>query len=49
MNAMQTATKNADEMLKRLQADYNARRQLAITNELSEIAAAAQTIAEKAI
>lgn len=36
MNAMQSATKNADEMLDRLRADYNARRQLAVTNELSE-------------
>ncbi len=49
MNAMQTATQNADEMIARLQAEYNAGRQLAITNELSEIAAAAQTVAEKAI
>ena len=49
MNAMQSATKNADEMLDRLRADYNARRQLAVTNELSETAAATQAVAGKQI
>lgn len=42
MTAMQNATKNADEMLERLQKDINAQRQLAITNEITEIAAATE-------
>ena len=41
MNAMQSATRNADEMLDKLSREYNAARQLAITNEITEIAAAA--------
>lgn len=42
MAAMQSATKNADEMISRLQKDINAQRQLAITNEITEIAAATE-------
>lgn len=42
MNAMQSATKNADEMIKSLNSQFNAARQLAITNEITEIASAAQ-------
>ncbi len=42
MNAMQNATKNADEMLQKLQLQYNTVRQLAITNEITEIAAATE-------
>ena len=40
MTAMQNATKNADEMIARLSAQINAARQLIITNEITEIAAA---------
>jgi len=49
MNAMQTATTTADEMIQKLEFEYNQQRQLAITNEITEIAAATQTIEEKAI
>jgi len=37
MMAMDTATKNADEMIARLQIKYNQARQAIITNEISEI------------
>ena len=47
MNAMQSATRNADEMIAKLQEKINAARQLAITNEITEIAAA--TSAEGAV
>lgn len=40
MTAMQNATKNADEMISKLGAQINAARQLMITNEITEIAAA---------
>lgn len=43
MTAMQNATKNADEMIARLGAQINAARQLMITNEITEIAAATNT------
>ena len=39
MNAMQSATHNADEMIKHLSAELNAARQLQITNEITEISA----------
>lgn len=42
MTAMQNATKNADGMIERLQNDINAQRQLSITNEITEIAAATE-------
>ncbi|MBQ7725905.1 MAG: ATP synthase F1 subunit gamma [Clostridia bacterium] len=42
MAAMQNATKNADEMLERLNTQIHTARQLAITNEITEIAAAAE-------
>lgn len=48
MTAMQSATRNADEMLRKLEAAYNTARQLAITSELVEIAAATELI-KKAI
>jgi F-type H+-transporting ATPase subunit gamma len=48
MNAMQSATKNADEMIDKLSREFNAARQLAITNEITEIAAAAN-LSENAI
>ena len=44
MSSMQTATQNADEMLKELKAQYNMQRQLAITAELTEISATTQTL-----
>ena len=40
MTAMQNATKNADEMIADLSRKINAARQLMITNEITEIAAA---------
>lgn len=49
MSSMQTATQNADEMLKKLRSDYNMQRQLAITAELTEISATTQTLSEKSI
>lgn len=42
MNAMQSATKNADEMIDELSNELNAARQLQITNEITEIAAATE-------
>lgn len=42
MTAMQNATRNADEMIDQLSADLNAARQLQITNEITEIAAATE-------
>ncbi|MBO5462167.1 MAG: ATP synthase F1 subunit gamma [Clostridia bacterium] len=42
MTAMQNATHNADEMLKHLSTELNAARQLQITNEITEISAAAE-------
>jgi len=44
MTAMQSATRSADEMIRKLEAAYNAARQLQITSELVEIAAAAELI-----
>ncbi len=48
MNAMQSATKNADEILDRLKSAYNIARQAQITQEITEItsAAMAQTAEE---
>ena len=37
MNAMQSATDNADELLKKLKLQYNTARQTAITQEITEI------------
>jgi F-type H+-transporting ATPase subunit gamma len=48
MNAMQSATKNADEMIDKLTRELNAARQLSITNEITEIASAS-SLSEKAI
>lgn len=42
MTAMQNATKNADKMIARLSEQINAVRQLIITNEITEIAAASK-------
>lgn len=44
MTAMERATKNADKMLSKLLHQYHMARQLAITNELSEIVGAANAI-----
>lgn len=46
MTAMQSATDNADEMIRKLTLGYNAARQLAITSEINEIANAAELAAE---
>ena len=40
MNAMQSATRNADEMLGKLRLDYNLARQAAVTQEIAEISSA---------
>jgi len=48
MNAMQSATKNADEMIDKLSREFNAARQLSITNEITEIAAAS-SLSENAV
>lgn len=42
LEAMQSATRNADGMIEKLHMDMNAARQLAITNEITEIAAAGE-------
>ena len=42
MTAMQSATKNADKMIDKLAREINAVRQLSITNEITEIAAATE-------
>lgn len=44
MNAMQSATNSADDMLKALQQQYNMARQAAITREITEISGAAQAL-----
>ena len=41
-NAMQSANKNADEMINTLNLSYNRARQAAITQEITEIVAGAQ-------
>ncbi|MDR0840363.1 MAG: ATP synthase F1 subunit gamma [Christensenellaceae bacterium] len=46
MNAMRSATENADEMLQKLQLQYNLARQGAITREITEIAGAAQALGQ---
>ncbi len=47
MTAMQSATRNADEMLKKLRSKFSIARQFAITQEISEITAAAEALAKK--
>lgn len=44
MNAMENATNNADEMLEKLNLDYNRARQAAITQEISEIVGGASSL-----
>ncbi len=44
MNAMQSATQNADEMLQKLKLRYNLARQTAITQEIAEISGAAEAL-----
>jgi len=44
MNAMQGATRNADELIKKLRSQYNAARQAAITQEITEITGAARAL-----
>lgn len=47
MEAMNTAGKNADDMLKRLRTQYNALRQAAITREMIEITSGAKALRRK--
>ncbi|MCR5324376.1 MAG: F0F1 ATP synthase subunit gamma [Lachnospiraceae bacterium] len=47
MTAMNSAGKNADDMLKKLQLQYNSIRQAAITREMTEIAAGAKALKQK--
>ena len=47
MNAMRSATNNADEMIKDLTRKFNSIRQLAITAEITEITTAAKYAAEQ--
>ena len=44
MQAMDSATSNAEEMIQKLSLDYNRARQGSITQELTEIIAGAQAI-----
>jgi F-type H+-transporting ATPase subunit gamma len=44
MTAMHQATDNATDMIKNLTLDYNKARQAAITNELIEIVAGAESL-----
>lgn len=48
MTAMNSAGKNADDMLKKLRIQYNGIRQAAITREMTEIAAGAKALKQKA-
>ena len=43
-NAMESATNNADEMLNKLELEYNSARQASITQELTEIIAGAENL-----
>jgi F-type H+-transporting ATPase subunit gamma len=47
MNAMQSSTENAQDMLKTLRTQYNLARQSAITNEIAEITGAAEALKKK--
>lgn len=47
IGAMESASKNAGEVLKKLKAGYNRKRQAAITTELSEIISGAETVKEQ--
>ena len=47
MNAMSTAGKNAEDMIKKLQMEYNSVRQAAITREMIEIASGAKALKMK--
>ena len=44
MNAMDNATRNAGDMIKRLSIQYNRTRQAAITTELVEIISGAEAL-----
>ena len=47
MTAMQSAGRNAEEMLKQLKLQYHSLRQAAITREMTEIAAGAKALRAK--
>ncbi len=44
MNAMENATQNANDMIKKLSLEYNKLRQSAITTELTEICSGAEAL-----
>ena len=46
MNAMESATTNAGDMIKELELSYNRARQSAITTELTEIVAGAEALVD---
>ena len=46
MIAMQSATRNADELLKKLKSHYNMVRQSTITQEITEITGASEVLSE---
>ena len=43
-NAMEAATDNADELISKLQIDYNKARQSAITQEITEVVSGANAL-----
>jgi F-type H+-transporting ATPase subunit gamma len=47
MTAMQSAGRNAEDMLSQLQLQYHSIRQAAITREMTEIAAGAKALKRK--
>ena len=47
MNAMHTATENADELMGDLQIEYNRVRQSAVTQEITEVASGARAQKKK--
>lgn len=47
MMAMQSATNNAEEMLKELSVEYNRVRQAAITQEITEVIGGAKALKRK--
>jgi F-type H+-transporting ATPase subunit gamma len=47
MTAMDSATNNANDLIRELSITYNRARQAAITKELLEVVAGAEALAEK--
>ena len=44
MNAMDTATSNAGELISKLTLEYNRKRQAAITQEIAEVVGGAEAL-----